>query len=124
MKLSLEDYDISVRLRLKKKGTLVYGMGISSLLQKTDQLGSLNSAAKELNMPYKKALFIVKRAEEEFGHKLLEKSIGGVGGGGSRLTNFGHSLVYHFQDIEQQVNQYARELILKTFNEEEKKKTP
>jgi molybdate transport system regulatory protein len=112
---NIEDFDIAVRVRLKKEGSLVYGTGVSLLLQKTDQLGSLNSAAKELNMPYKKALFIVKRAEEEFGNKLLEKSIGGIGGGGSSLTEFGHELVYQFKTIEREVNEYTKTLMKQYF---------
>ncbi len=104
-------YSVDVRVRIRKDDTVVYGTGISELLLKTDQLKSLNAAAKELGMPYRKALFIVTRAEEEFGKKILEKSIGGVGGGGSRLTEFGHYLVYQFHVMEEEVSTYARKLM-------------
>ncbi|HIT89416.1 MAG TPA: LysR family transcriptional regulator [Candidatus Merdenecus merdavium] len=116
MDIKVDEFDIAVRIRLKKQGLPIYGTGVSQLLVKTDQLGSLNSAAKELNMPYKKALFIVRRAEEEFGHQLLEKSIGGIGGGGSYLTEFGHQLVYEFNTIEKKINEYATELIKTRFS--------
>lgn len=104
-------YSVDVRVRIRKDETVVYGTGISELLLKTDQLKSLNAAAKELGMPYRKALFIVTRAEEEFGKKILEKSIGGVGGGGSRLTEFGHYLVYQFHVLEEEVSTYAKKLM-------------
>jgi molybdate transport system regulatory protein len=63
-----------------------WGGGIMALLRRTEELGSLNAAAKDLGMAYTKALKLLRRAEAGFGCKLLERRIGGVGGGGSVLT--------------------------------------
>ena len=106
----MSTYHWVVRVRMKKGGEIVYGGGISYLLQKTDALGSLLAAAKEMGMSYRKALHIVKRAEEHLGKPLLKKVIGGPGGGGSELTAFAKDFVYRFRDLEQAVERYARGL--------------
>ena len=64
-----------------------WGGGIMLLLRRTEELGSLNAAAKDLGMAYTKALKLLRRAEAGFDCKLLERRIGGVGGGGSVLTD-------------------------------------
>lgn len=110
-----DSYTFNVRIRIHKLNTVIYGTGVSELLQETDHLHSLHGAAKKLDIPYKKALYIVKRAEEEFGKKILEKSIGGVGGGGSRLTEFGRYLVYQFHVLEEDLGNYLEELVHKYF---------
>lgn len=104
-----------VRVRIKTDGEVVYGGGISYLLQKTDELGSLLAAAKEMGMSYRKALQIVKRAEAHLNEPLLTKMIGGAGGGGSELTDFARSFVYRFQELEQSVLKYTQELAEKSF---------
>lgn len=68
-------------------GRPFWGNGAALLLRRTEELGSLNAAAKDLGMAYTKALKLLRRAEAGFGCKLLERRIGGVGGGGSALTD-------------------------------------
>lgn len=108
-------YDIDIRIRIKIDDTVTYGSGISELLQKTDQLGSINKAARNIGMNYKKALNIIKRAEIKLEEKLIEKSIGGTKGGGSKLTPFGKFFVYQFDIIEKEVREYTLELMKKYF---------
>ena len=59
----------------------MYGPGTQRLLVLVVQTGSLHQAAKQMGMAYSKAWRIVKDAEDHFGFKLLERQIGGVGGG-------------------------------------------
>lgn len=101
------NFNVSVRIRFNDDGTVVYGNGISKLLQLTDKHSSIHAAAKEMGISYPKALNIIKRAEEHFDEKLLVKKVGGVEGGGSTLTNFGKVLVYQFRVLEQDVLNYA-----------------
>lgn len=102
-----DNYDIDVRIRIKIDDIVTYGSGISELLQKIDQLGSINKAAKSIGMNYKKALSIIKRAESKLGKQLIEKSIGGTSGGGSELTQFGKFFVYQFNAMEKDIKEYA-----------------
>ena len=110
-------YDLDMRIRIKIDGVITYGSGISKLLQKVDQLGSINAAAKDMGMTYIKALAIIKNAEDKLNKKLLEKSIGGVGGGGSKLTEFGQNFVYQFSLLEAEVKEHTLKLMNKYFPE-------
>ena len=67
-------------------GEKFFGEGPCRLLRGIDRTGSLRRAAKEMEMAYTKALRLVTRAEAVLGFPLLERTIGGRGGGGSRLT--------------------------------------
>ena len=108
-------YDIDIRIRIKIDNIVTYGSGISELLQKIDQLGSINKAAQNIGMNYKKALSIIKRAESKLGKKLIEKSIGGTMGGGSELTQFGKFFVYQFNAMEKEVKEYTLKLMKEYF---------
>lgn len=101
------NFNVTIRIRFKDDDVVVYGNGISQLLQLTDKHHSIHAAAKEMNMSYPKALSIIKRAEEHFHEKLLIKKVGGVEGGGSFLTDFGAMLVYQFAILQQDVLNYA-----------------
>ena len=67
-------------------GEKFFGEGPCRLLKGVDRTGSLHSAAKEMEMAYTTALRLVKRAEENLGFPLIQRTVGGKGGGGSRLT--------------------------------------
>lgn len=110
-----EYYDIDIRIRIKINDVVTYGSGISELLQKIDQLGSINKAAKSIGMNYKKALGIIKRAESKLDKKLIEKSIGGPKGGGSDLTQYGKFFVYQFNAMEKEVKEYTMKLMKEYF---------
>lgn len=62
------------------------GRGPVQLLQGIERLGSINQAAKEMNMSYVKALKIIKRMEASLGGKVLITKIGGKEHGGAELT--------------------------------------
>lgn len=100
---------INIRLRFISDNKVIYGQGISKLLQIIDKLGSIKAASDEMGMTYKKALDIIKNAELGFGQKILTKQIGGKSGGGSQLTEFGKELVYKFKFLEDDILNYAYE---------------
>lgn len=100
-------FSSDVRLWVRKGSGLVYGKGVSQLLQLCARHGSLHMAASEMQMSYHKALFLVRRTEEGFGRTILVRSIGGTGGGGSRLTPFGQKLVGRFAALEASLDRYA-----------------
>lgn len=102
-------FEVDLRLRLCSQGQVVFGKGVSELLCLCQEHHSLHMAAKAMAMSYRKALYVVRRAEEGFGRQILEKTIGGAGGGGSRLTPFGHQLVENFQRLEQELDQITLE---------------
>ena len=69
-------FTYSLNLKLKTDRNF-FGPGVVEVLQKIQQTGSLNLAAKEMKMSYNKAWRIVRVAEEELSFPLIIKSVGG-----------------------------------------------
>ncbi len=104
----MKNWSIDIRIRFIKGDQIVYGKGVSELLQCVDELKSIRAAASQLGMTYRKALKIIRNAEEGFGREIMIKKIGGEHGGGSTLTEFGKELVYHFKEYEADVLNYTQ----------------
>ena len=104
------DHRFGVRFTLKGSCGSFFGPGVVRLLCHIRSGLSLNKAAREMRMAYSKAWRIVKEAEKEFGFPLLESSIGGRDGGGSRLTSRGESVLDAYLLIEHQLLETAQRL--------------
>ena len=75
----------------------IFGIGPYNLLLSIDKLGSLNKAAQEIKISYTKARDILNRAEKELSIKLLEREVGGVKGGGSKLTDEARAIMAKYE---------------------------
>jgi molybdate transport system regulatory protein len=64
------------------------------------QHGSISAAGKEMGMSYRRAWLLVEEINQIFRKPLVEKQMGGSGGGGARLTEFGHDVVRRYRSIE------------------------
>lgn len=82
------------------EGARVFGPGPRELLERVESEGSLRAAAISMGMAYTKASRMVKTAEASFGFPLTERTIGGVGGGGSRLTTEARDLLDRYEAFE------------------------
>lgn len=70
------------------------------LLEAIDRHGSISQAAKAVPMSYKAAWDAVDALNNMADAPLVERSVGGHHGGGSRLTRHGHHLVAVFRALE------------------------
>lgn len=77
----------------------VFGEGPYRLLKYVEKYGSLRKAASEMNMSYSKAWSLIKLIEKELSIKLLDKSIGGHEGGGSKVTKEAEELMIRYEDL-------------------------
>lgn len=81
-------------------GHRVFGPGPADLLERVGEMGSLRAAAIDMGMAYTKATRIVREAEAALGFALTERTVGGTGGGGSRLTPQARSLLQRYRAFE------------------------
>lgn len=99
----------------------VFGDGKYRLLKAIGKHGSLTMAAKSLNMSYRKAWNDLKKAEERFGKKLIDKSRGGPGGGRTNLTKEGGKLLEAYTKFENNMKKIVikeyKKTMEKTINE-------
>ena len=92
-------------LRVKSKvwieinGLPFLGEGRRNLLKNIGEKGSISQAAKQLGISYKKAWSYIKNMEDRLGVKLVEKYVGGKGGGGTTLTAEGKTLIDKFDQL-------------------------
>lgn len=83
-------YGISLRLYFNEKA---FGPGMVALLREVENTGSLQRAARSMNMAYSKAWKMLRMAEQEWGFPLTDRETGGKDGGGSTLTSQARALM-------------------------------
>jgi len=70
------------------------------LLEAIDKVGSISKAAQRIPMSYKAAWDALDDLNNLADFPVVERSIGGVGGGGTKLTDYGRRLVAMFRAVE------------------------
>ena len=76
------------------------GPGKIALMELISKHGSISAAGKEMGMSYRRAWLLVDEINGIFREPLVEKQMGGSGGGGARLTEFGRDVVSRYRSIE------------------------
>jgi len=76
------------------------GPGKIALMELISKRGSISAAGKEMGMSYRRAWLLVDEINQIFLEPLVEKQMGGSGGGGARLTKFGRDVVRRYRAIE------------------------
>ncbi|WP_228520822.1 MULTISPECIES: winged helix-turn-helix domain-containing protein [Flavobacterium] len=69
------------------------------LLKQIEATGSLNKAAKEMNISYQKAWKLIDASNKASKEPLIATQVGGNKGGGTVITPYGKSLIASFEKI-------------------------
>ncbi len=96
----IKDLHVKVNgsLWLESGGERFFGPGPVELLERIAETGSISSAAKEMNMSYKKAWELVNKLNSQTTNPVVIPHAGGEKGGGSSLTEEAMELIkYHRQ---------------------------
>ncbi len=112
----MENLHYILQIRLAKE-EIFFGPGVRTLLKLTKEYDSLNAACREMNLSYTKALKMIRGAEKNLGFKLLDRKIGGSGGGGSSLTSRCIEFLDKYEEYEKEVKNKATDVFDKYFNE-------
>jgi molybdate transport system regulatory protein len=83
-------------LWLELDGEVILSVWRVRLLEAIEEKGSITSAAALLNVPYRRAWQKLHEMEERLGVLLVKTEIGGVGGGGAKLTPEAKDLIRRF----------------------------
>jgi molybdate transport system regulatory protein len=87
-------------LWLRRGGSPLGGADRVDLLEAIGATGSMTAAAKAVGISYKTAWDRVQAMNNGAGQALVERSAGGLGGGGTRLTPYAVSLIAAFREME------------------------
>jgi len=93
------------RLRARSKiwleidGQAVLGHGRLVLLEAVERCGSISAAARDLEISYRKAWSQLTEMEKQLPYPLLERKVGGKGGGRTHLTAQTRELMAQFRQL-------------------------
>ncbi len=111
----MTDLKVKSKLWIEVDGKPVFGRGRRFLLEAIDKYGSINQAAKEINVSYRKAWGYIKAMEERLGFRLIERKTGGINGGGAILTAKAREFLEKFGAMEEGIREIVDERFNKIF---------
>lgn len=106
---------IKSKIWIETEEGIVISEGRIQLLKLIEATGSLNKAAKAMNISYQKAWKLLDASNKASKEPLVATQIGGNKGGGTILTPYGKSLIESFEKIniacwgflDQQLEKYS-----------------
>jgi len=108
----MSELRVRSKVWLEVDGQAFLGDGRYRMLVAIERCGSINAAARELGISYRKIWAQLQAMEGHAPVKLLERRTGGKGGGETRLTPAAHELLQNYRNLRTQVNQAGAQLFL------------
>jgi len=113
--------EIRSKLWIEIDGEPVFGRGRRFLLEAIDKYGSINQAAKEISISYRKAWSYIKTMEERLGMRLVDRRAGGKHGGGAVLTDEARDFLEKYREMEEGLREIIDERFRRIFGKEVKR---
>lgn len=110
----------SISVRIRSGDVKVFGPGIAELLERIDRCESIRTATMEMHIAYSKAWTMLRACEQSLGYPLIQRKVGGEGGGGSSLTPEGRELLTRFRGWEASCKEFAAKSLEEFFPGETK----
>ncbi len=98
---SASKLQVRSKIWLEIDGEPVFGQGREILLRLIQNGSSINAAAKEMGIPYRKAWTYIDAMEKRLGFPLVNRQKGGAGGGASSLTPQAMQMLDKFNALQQ-----------------------
>ena len=105
---------IVYKIWLDNKGK-AFGEGPYELLKRVEETDSLHRAAGQMGMSYSKAWKLIQTMEKRLGFLLLNRKVGGVSGGGSRVTPEAMHLMKRYEQFEKDAGKAIERIYQKHF---------
>lgn len=102
------NYTLRGKVWIEYEGERCFGPGRAELLQQIAATGSINKAAKAMNMSYKKAWEMISILNEQLSEPVVVTQTGGESGGGSLLTPMAHKLMQYHADMQQRFREFLQ----------------
>ncbi|WP_153799937.1 winged helix-turn-helix domain-containing protein [Foetidibacter luteolus] len=99
-------YKVNGSLWIECEGERFFGLGRVELLQRIDETGSINKAAKLMNMSYKKAWEMINALNSQAAAPFVITQTGGEKGGGSVITDEARQLISYHKNLRQRFAEF------------------
>lgn len=84
-----DDWTVGMRVWIERAGRTMLGEGHAELLAAIGRTHSISAAARSIGISYRHAWMMVQEVNAAAGSPLVEAAVGGVRGGGAKLTERG-----------------------------------
>jgi molybdate transport system regulatory protein len=111
--------EVRSKVWLEDDGAPLMGAGRAQLLRTVDRFGSINAAAKELGMDYRKAWGLIDSMEKRLHFKLVIRRRGGSSRG-TALTEECRRLLGLYEDFERRSQSTTDEQFVQIFKNDHK----
>jgi molybdate transport system regulatory protein len=91
--------NINGSIWIEKNGIKYFGKGPLELLKGIELTGSINEAAKQMELSYKKAWTIIQRINEVTGKEMITTQSGGKRGGGATISKEAKDLMNKYEKL-------------------------
>ena len=88
-------------LWIESNGERFFGPGPAELLERINDTGSINQAAKQMQMSYKKAWEIINTLNAKEDHPFVITQTGGTSGGGSTITDEARAMISMYRQLRE-----------------------
>ncbi len=95
---------------MEKDGELYMGWGRVMLLERIDKFGSIAAAARSMRLGYRNAWLWIEAANRLAPTPLVEKTVGGAGGGYARLTEEGRKAISQYKELRAKFGEFIRQV--------------
>lgn len=99
----------AIRFRIDFYDCCSVGLSKILLLEAIERTGSLTQAAREIPMSYRPAWLLMDSMQTEFDTPVINATVGGISGGGAKLTDFGRELINAYRELESRLTGLAAE---------------
>jgi len=104
--LPLTEVAANGSLWIEHQGQRFFGPGPVQLLELIEETGSINQAAKKMDMSYKKAWGIVNNLNATALRPMVITATGGQKGGGSTISAEAKALIIYYRELRARFNQF------------------
>ena len=96
-------------LRIVGEEEPVFGPGRLQLLQQIEKTGSINQAAKNMGMSYKKAWQMINSMNTQAEKPLITTQTGGNSGGGAVITVEGREVMHYYEGLQKRFQNFLEQ---------------
>ncbi len=97
------DWTVEMRVWMQRAGLAMLDESQAELLTAIDRVHSISAAARSIGISYRHAWKMVQAANAAAGIELVEAAVGGVRGGGARLTDRGRFAVEVLEQLREEL---------------------
>jgi len=102
-----KDWSVGIRVRIERDGSVILSESASELVAEIGRHGSITKAAKAAGISYRKAWTVVQEVNQAAGDTLIQAAVGGVKGGGAKLTERGRFAQAVYDEVRRAMHEAA-----------------